>query len=506
MSDAPRQHPRVTRLSTEVMSGAPRQHPRVSRISVEVMADAPSRIRTTRVSTEVLGEPRHHPRITRMAVEVMAPPWPSIQALPIDPLQDFFVHNWVDAISIETYAPSALSASSETLAEARMGHLDKPYRVVKCRWVGLGQAVTQKLWGRLLYIGDHTIEAPLYCDYTIAGASCTTRILYGDFSSRRFHNGGKVAVYYADETVQVAIMVSASANTLILSGLDDLDVAPSEGDVLVPVLDVWPNLKETMALRTDRVGDLSVAFSELPGPSSLPYSAQGSPEGFDLHAGLPIIDLNYNWVVVPSQGFARSGIKAKVGKAEHLFLHGPSPQIKLGASRQLHTHADAWKWINFFDSRKGRTIPFWAILPIDLWVFGTAVGLVIKVEASGKVEHTNNYLSHVAIYDASGFVEILEVDEVTEDAPDGPTWTISLVTPITASPPVTDIKWCIKARTAKDSYTEHWVTNEVATIAVDVTEVLNEEEVVLDNITPSTTILAPMFSVAMSHYTPIVTT
>jgi len=406
-------------------------------------------------------------------------------------------------VSIECHAPSDLSAGEETLSEARLAHSSKPYRTIKCRWSGLDQATIQKLWGRLLYIGDHYVEVPLYPDYTYANSGCTTLLLTGSFSNRRFHNGGKVVVYYADGTQQATIVVSASSSQLILSSSDELDVAPSAGDIIVPVCDCWPNLSDSMKLRTDRVGDLTLVFDEIPGPSALPFSAQTAPSSFDTYDGLPVVDLDYNWVVEPDLGFARSGFKATVGKSEHSFLQGPSPQITLRAARQVYSKEEAWTWLNFFDSRRGRVIPYWAVLPHDIWHLEGLASTSIQVSASGKWQHTHNYLKYIAVYDQYGFVEIARVSQVIDTG--GGVWTIDLLDTLSAHGEIVNVRWCIECRQSSDSYSDEWSTDQAVAFGVEITEILNEREVSIDYIEEGVTVYAPMLHMRVSLPQPTTT-
>lgn len=398
---------------------------------------------------------------------------------------DFFFGNWVENQTMETSWPCDVITSFETDSEERRCLTTKPRRVIKVNWTGMTAQESARMFMQLLRSQDGMVEIPIYADVAFvtnqAGAvlTCVT-------SNRRFNAGFKVVVVSPDgQTVERGTILSLTSSQITLTSA--LTNSFPSGSYVFPILDVLPKLGHSAEWLHDQLINLQTTFVEHPGSLALPSLVPtfgDAPSGFSTYNSLPILDLglNHNWKINTDLRVGRSGSIFQQGKAPGVDLAGLRPITSFLMELSPLTKAEAFSMLEFFDSRRGRCLPFWMIPPFSLFTPVAALGADLTIEALENIADISDFVPYVAVEKKDGTLIFRDVSSVATGSPGEWVITPGSAWPATPLADIARVSVAYLCRFSNDVIEEEWVSDEACRIAFSVTELVNEQDIEVTNL------------------------
>ena len=435
-------------------------------------------IRLTQFCAEVLAEPPKVPiRLTQFSAEILAAYTPPVVPEALPGALDLLVHNWSSTVRVETSFVTDVADAAGSMAEDRRALRARPTRQVEVRWSGLGPVVSARMMQAIVRLGGFRALLPLYPDVapTTAASSASTRV-YCDPKDRRFFAGGRVALFEVDEnyhptTVEYRTIGSVDSDGLIVNSA----VTLTSKALVVPLIDVEIRLEQQVKHATDEILDTDgLVFDEVIGPGALP-GATAPPAGLPAVGGLPVWDADHDWATGLLTRVVRGGEAVGSGRGLALHLRGARPVLAFGWSALGLDRANAWRLIQFFESRRGRALAFWLAAPISVFGRWAAINAasVDFVPAGNAADQAYAY-KYLAIVLRDGTIHIRTITGVTDVAGPFRRVSVNVAWPVIDTAEILRVTSAHLVRFAKDALTEDWVTNAVCRFEVEMVEVLAE--------------------------------
>jgi hypothetical protein len=421
----------------------------------------------------------------RFSLEVLARPFPEAAAksLPAG-VTNMFVHDWATNLNMETTYRTSIAASNDNDSEERRGLLDRPFRTISVVWAGLEKERLGLLLADLRKITDSQWVIPLYQDqvyldqaYTDGPANYT---IYCCPRRRRVHPGGRVVIVtfdanYYPTNVAYKIVSQKLNDRIVLTSNVGFNLAVGR-TLILPCLDVEYVLDPSITYASDQRATVSLEFQEIIGPSALPPSWSGLPDGFNTYDGLPIFDPDYDWSTSRTVRYARPGSQVAQGRGIVTHLRGDHARLITGWNIATERER-AWEIINFFDSRMGRLIPFWCIDPETIWTAsGLATGYV-DIEPLGDSTDFQADFDYVGLRMKDGTKVVRPVSGFVIT---GGYWRVQVSPSFPSGLSVSNVLGVARARKSrfdKDVLSEDWATDDWASFQLDTIELLDDGEV-----------------------------
>ncbi|MCP4897888.1 MAG: hypothetical protein GY906_13025 [bacterium] len=407
--------------------------------------------------------------------QVMVPlPLPTVMA-------ELLLHNWIQGCTVESNFNVDIT-SALTDAEERRLLSDRPTRSVQVRWTGLSRVRANRALMSLMRHGTSRMPVPLYSDYTqVNSLGASLKSVYCDPRYRRFFAGQRVVIFDLVQgepaNVEYAQIDNVQVTHLVL--LADLVNTYSKGAYVFPLIDAEVSLQETGSFITDTIGDFIFKALEVPGASSTLPTATGTPTGYQEHNGDPVFAPDpYLPNAGYRMGFARAGKVSKSGRGQISDIYGSRPKFTHQLKYRKFTRAEAWKVIQFFDSRRARFRKFWLVPPENIWELHSIATTYANITATGNFEDIEEFFEYVAVVMKDGSIHIRTIDNVVDNSS---TWRIDFDAEIAGLVPA-DVARFIPAhsvRFSKGFMREKWHTDQTCDIILDFVEVLAEGEVPL---------------------------
>jgi ribosomal protein L35AE/L33A len=397
---------------------------------------------------------------------------------------EFFLQNWVNQVTMETAWKNTINVSAENLVHEGRSLVARPRRTISIRWDAIDQGEAHRAFFTLARMGNQRLRIPLYQDVAKITASSTLSTINVVTTSKRFYVGQRVVMHERTSgrpsNVQYGVIQTVNANSLILTA--PITGTYPAGAVVYPVMDVEIVLGASGVAVTDHVATLQLSFLEL-AVGALPESNNWD----DLYLSNPSDytnsddewyvldpDMSPNWSRDVGIFMQRAGNERGLGRDHVVTTRGPRPQYAFRYSADRVTKAEAHRMLSFFDAHKGRLIPF--IVPNPLSIFNVEnMGVAfVDVTRQGDIDDPSSFVSYVFLKMRNGNSYVRTVTGVTDNGG----LNRLAVTPNLPAMLAADVVVCTTAhlcRFAKDSLSEVWHTDTVATFEVDVVEVLNEE-------------------------------
>jgi len=363
--------------------------------------------------------------ITRLSLEAIGAQLGTVvPRTPTSSYTPFIRNNWVDTVTIDTTWMTVLASAEATGAEQRIQRRKRPVRTISARCTAMTQEDSVDMQMVIQEMQKKSSTAfPLYCDRSELTKNYNNddTELYCDTRQRRFYKGQKILLVKGDYSrFQATSSVKAAGAYLFIEEVrsDSLVVAPLSyhfpaGSHVFPVIDVHPDLKMKTELLTDRYSIVKMKALEIEGKSCLPSSWAGAtPPPGNLYEGHPIMEIRPNYATKVEQSFLRKGSRFKSGKGSHTALHADAPQIAFKYTDSNFSREEAWDLLRFFDSRQGRTKPFWVMQPLTFWEPLAITKTYIDVPDHNYIANMINLVKHIGIKDSSGTIHIKAVDEI----------------------------------------------------------------------------------------------
>lgn len=466
----------------------------VTRLAHEVLAEAEPRAAVTRQGIQVaFGKPGANlaaaANVTRYGFEILARSFIPMTEFDIPANFELFLHNWATACRLESTYRTDVTSAAESLAEERTGLIQKPYRALTVEWTARQKAEINTLLVELRRLVDETSIVPLYCDAVelTASASAGASTVYGDFSRGRWFQNGPVVIVRLTPTQGSggASRVQSWEFGTIVSRFDDrLKLAdaiatssPAARTVVMPLMKTHPQTAVTFTHETNTMAVLSVTFDEVYGPTALPPVASDLPGGFYTYSGLPILSpLGHQWANGLEVEFVREGELSSIGRGRLVFQRGARHRVSYELRFEDY-RAGIWPMIQFFDTRRGRLIPFWMIDPENVFTVSLISGSFLTVSVLGDLSDFQAEMDHVGIVFTDGRTAVRRATAIQLVAG---AWRITLDEALPAGYTASDIRLFGRARKMRmreDALAEDWDTTNVCRLAVPVIELLAEGEV-----------------------------
>lgn len=339
---------------------------------------------------------------------------------------------------------------------------------------------------------------PLFSDEvrsTAAWASGSDTITVEDTTLRRITVGKRVVVippdmpnrqdgpYYPDTYPLVIATVTAVSTNLI-----ELDVAAAQnwpaGARIYPLFEARLQFQLQGEITTDSYASLSITVIEEEGPTQIPgrVPVGDLPAGATVKDGLPVLDPDYDYSGI-TWGFSRRGQRSNEGISGSTVAYGSRGMFTMSYPIVATSRAEAFKEIEFFDSRGGKLHPFWLIPPTsDYYDFlGTFAGGTQIILKSGGSPLDFDFRPYVYIRESGGTLHIREIDNALRASED--TYLLTLTESIpTLAAGAASVGVVYKARFDIDEMTEEWITDEVMQTTLRIIEVEEEKSITITDI------------------------
>lgn len=399
-------------------------------------------------------------------------------------MNEAFLHNWADRVTVETAWRTAVSASESTQAEERVGLGDRPTRAITFRWTGITRDEGNRILIALAKASGSGLSLPLYCDQAITTASSSGTTINAPTANRRLAAGAQVVL--ADlstgrpTNVRYPTIDSLAADAITTSATIT-DTYPA-GSVVWPLVTVQPVLEPAVRFMTDGTMEVTLTTLEVPESALAALDDPGdTPAGFSTYdltgdlPALPIFDVEPDWSGGVVIGLVRAADAYAQGRSQVVEVRGTRPRFTLEASLLLAERADVFSVLTFFDSRGGRLAPFWLAAPVALWEPTNLDTGFVDVETDADATEADDCFTYVALVMEDGTVYVRPISTITAIS-GGWRVAVSDSFPSLALADVKRVTPAFLVRFAEDAIREEWVTDEVCRIPLRAVELLAEAE------------------------------
>ena len=465
------------------------------RLGVEVLFDNSQMVGVQRVGYEaaLLGTGGGALQLHRLGIEILAKtgvPNPVPLALAAD--IEFFLHNWVDEVEIETSYETDIGRSPDTLAEERRSLWQRPQRLMTLRWTRMSKTEVYQLRLLLRRLTGENIQIPIYPDVAVINADVglTDLQLFADVSNRRYYVGARVLIFRADLTYVTMADVKTGIITEIAADYLKVDVAPgvlaANEWAVVPLLDCEILLDPEVTAETAEVSDVRLEVRERRGRNSLSPFVVGLPPGFSTRLGLPIFEIEPNWIRGVTTTYKRHGTEQRIGRRLTPLPDGTRYSQAQDWNLSPVERLDWYRIASMFDSRRGRALAFWAIDREFSWTVSNTTSIFIDIVPFGRFVDFNQIWTEsniaAAIRMKDGKIHLMQINTVSDN---GSFWRLTAVGGQSIEQPIdlSQIDFVARARLSRfdsDAMVETWRTNTVAEIRLRTIEVQNEKSVDFD--------------------------
>jgi len=396
-----------------------------------------------------------------------------------DPLR----HDWSVQARIETRWETDIGVSLLEDAESRRQVYSVPLRTQNANLKCLDQQLTSRLAMTLYRRTTQKVVVPIYPDVTGVTSDSTGTVINCDTTNRRFFVGRKIVVIpfnggtFGEALVHEVVSFTATTITITVA----LTATVPARSFVFPAMEAHQELEADLSLLTNFVGTYETRSTET--HPALPESnGPTNPSGFPVHLGLPIFTFPHNWVSNYGMTYLRTGDLVPSGKDRLTAIGGGKGRWSLSfAMTFLKDRAGVFSLMKFFDSRRGRLLPFWAIAPMPVFEFLSLGSTFVDILGNFDFADTD-CLAHIAVVLKNGDIEVRRITNKVQlgGFPPFPLFFRFLVTP--AFPPVgnSDVDYvtlAIKGRFTEDVFEERWTTNQDCDVSLSVIELISEETV-----------------------------
>lgn len=490
---------RLSRFACEVFGLPGDNDPlRCTRLVAEVFGKAGNTVRASRIAVEAFArwiESHDAARATRIGAEVFARVLGQTPFSPLDlAASDIFLANWRDEVVLDSSWLTDITQSDEGLAEDRIALVDRPYRVQEVTLTGLDLDQAHRLVLLASRHGQGRLTVPLYPDFSRVTAPSGGTVIFCDTTKRRFFRGGRVLIHgWASGRAKpggaaYGIIDQVTANALVLT--DDLPFVYDAGARVYPVIDTEVVATSEIAIITDEIAELALRVSEVVGQSALPPTVVGGtmPPGVPTFRNEPVFQSRADWNSRIFSRVVREGDQADLGRGVVTKTQGDRPRLEYSAQYLGLDRGSVWGLIEFFDSRRGRTDPFYFIAHDALWhvvEVGTYHVDVVPINASVIEQQAGFRFFGLRLRTGQTFIrEITEVREI-----DASRWRVAFTEalPAIAVSNVHRMSSGHHVRFVADVVRERWSTDEVGKVTLGMIDLLEEGPVEVEIPPPPST-------------------
>lgn len=397
-------------------------------------------------------------------------------------MTDYFFHDWSVNSQIETSWETDVVQAGSTLAECRRQILNSPIRTVEVSILPFDEARTIRALMALIRMASDHLSIPLYSDVAAVTSDSNGTTLSIVTAFKRFYAGRNVVVLPWDGgefgDPQVQTINAVNANDLDLTAA--LTGTVPAGSLVFPLISAHMLSEPSLTLTTDRVGRLNFsALERVEDGTTLPEAHDTTVvAGFQTGlSGLPIFDLHANWREDVVISYARGGDTIRFGRAS---LRQPTAARGRWSQRFTLTFTereDFWDLLQFFDSRRGRLLPFWVPSQMPFWDL-TAINSVTELDVTENFDLADfsEGVSHVALVMNDGTIYVRAADSIASLGTGQARITLATALPALSLADVDYLGLAVLSRFDSDALTEVWLNDEVCEVPISLVEVLEEDD------------------------------
>lgn len=377
-------------------------------------------------------------------------------------MTDLFRSEWSNNTQVETAWMTAVEESDDDAVEERVALRTVPERSVRARNQAMSRAQAHRLLLALGAAGDRLTQVPIYSDQARTTATSSGSTINCPTAYRRFQASRKVAICNPDgSNVQIRTVSSFTSSAITVTSA--LTGSYTAGAIVWPLLEADYLLESAANYLTDYYAQVDVVAFERTDADGLPYAPINAdattPSGFTDHGGYPILALPVEWSEGVLVGWERPGQRLTRSRAAVTSLRGTRPRMVVEGLWRFLTRAEAWDMVRFFDSRRGRLMPFWLPLPTGFWSVVSVTTTYIDIEADATLVDVQDYISNVAVVLKNGTVYVRGAAFTSESG----NWRCTFDTSIPSISASDILRFvpCPLVRFRSDSMQEEWITDEV---------------------------------------------
>lgn len=405
-----------------------------------------------------------------------------------------FKHNYVFSTQTitrwSTSFSEAVGSATGALAQERISYLDRPIRTVIMTITGLSHKAVAEIEGEIRQRASAAQPAPLISDrdfVTVAGTGSTIQV--EDTDTRRFFLGALIAIVSPAFGGKGGIVDIVAITALPGNGIIHVDslVVSTVGDHVYPLINADVTFQVNTGKLTAHTTEVRLEFTEIPGKSAYPGTANTTPEFMEFFDGHPIFKSKINWRDGIGYEVIATGAQLISGQAHHTTIEGERARGRHGLPITALSRADAWEVIQFFDWCRGRARAFWHV-SVEQTVrlqsmFNANTALLEKDQTlSWLTQNIGNITLAFTYRDGS-----LEYAKPTAILDLGSAFGVGLDRPVTTTD-LLRIEPMYLCHWEKDSITENWGPPDVMETQLDAMEILAEADSPLTDDQTTTTL------------------
>ena len=406
-------------------------------------------------------------------------------------------NDWASQVKVTTSWQTAISRSPFTGTEQRDSLGSRPVRSVQTTFKGMSQAESTSVQMSLMSMmgvpgSKQGVPFPIYSDFAITKnqLGSTETLISCDTIHKRFYIGQRIALVNPYHARAEYSGVKAYATYAIVKNIsfDSIEIEDPIGEVLplgsivYPLIDCLPSLSMNTQLVTDYYSEATITATEKDAGSTLPPTWIGEiDQYFDYHEGYPIFDFVPNYASTVTQGYIRYGRSNSTGRSTTVSLNEDKPVLTYSFSDLNTSREEAWQLLQFFDSRRGRALPFWTVQPLTTWKALDITTSSITVPDYDYRANIGTYISHVAIIDHSDKVYIKSIENISAVG-DSFVLGFPVNEEFSTVPTVKRVAPAWLARFASDTLDQSWITDHHQTSDITIEQLSEEKSVSVTNL------------------------
>lgn len=396
---------------------------------------------------------------------------------------DYFWHNWVSSCRVETRFRTEIVPSRDDGLEERVAAAERPYRSLTLRWTAKDAAEQSRIHFVLVRAAGQRTYVPIYPDQQITTATSNGTTINCPTASSRFAVGSEVLIVSANGvTRERKTIQSFTGAAITLTGA--LANAYAAGARVFPLILAEIQPDSGYAAYTRSAGEVDATFVEVFSSASIPAAADIDEPGAlgadtsdanDMVPEAPVLSLAPDFVLPVATPISRPHDRADFGLGTIITPRGPRAAFGWEFNYLTTSKAAAADLHEFFDSRRGRLMPFYWVNPVIDWELAAIDVDQVDIVGVGNVADLQDALEYVAVVMKDGTTYIRKVASVGTS---GANFVINLDVdlPVLSSGNVDRVTSAHFARFAKDALLQEARTDGVSVWRVSVVEVLGEAQ------------------------------
>lgn len=400
-----------------------------------------------------------------------------------------FRPTWVNGINITTAWDTSVIGALTT-SEQRTGLRGRPNRIVEWPLQSMAIRSATAVQNMMLHAAQTRVLVPIWPDITTADENIIDLTDFAcDTTLRRLYTGGQVLVYAPNNAPGTDSAFNGIIQTVTPTALNiaipPVTLGAAAGYRVVPCIEAELSPSLSTLVQTDRHISGTIVGVESAGPSALPalWAPGTTPTGYDEYDGIPVLDLPVRTPVQSGWNVRRDGQFHAAGLGRIGQFYGTRGRVSIPMPLQFLTRADAWRFLQFFDSRAGRVYPFWLVDPVadyELQSITSTTRIVVDGQAINADDF--DFRPYIAIWLRDGTLYIRGASYRTRV---GSNIVIDLDAAIggaVTADQVARVATCYRCRFARDELVEQWATTEHMTTDVEAVELLAEKSVTISDL------------------------